>query len=71
MSDFCQVVNSVLAWRGALADNITDRDYVDFTVPRTTEEMANIVLAVNDTFASVGADMRVNHENGVIIPTVR
>lgn len=71
MSDFNQIVNSVIAWRQSLGDAYTTSDYVDFAAPRTAEELADIALTVNTTFNSFDSKMRVDSGfGGVIVPSV-
>lgn len=70
MDNSCQTVNDILLWRQSIGDVIQKDDYLDFSIPRTVEELANLCLVVNTTFASVGSAMRIDNHQGVIIPTV-
>jgi hypothetical protein len=71
MENFCAMVNEIINWRHALGDAITQQDYIDFSVPKTEEELEFITNEVNDSFASFNMDLRVAAENGVLVPRVR
>ena len=67
--DECKLVNDIIDWRMQIGNLVNPTDYLDFTIPRTAEELADMMLAVNSTFASFGMPYRVGSSNGVIIPT--
>lgn len=67
---FCKLVNDVIGWRVGLGDAITQLDYIDFSTPRTTEELVSVTLAVNEAFESFGMSHRVYRHMGVIAPSV-
>lgn len=68
--DECELINGIIAWRTSLGDCINDTDYLDFSIPRTKEEMEYLCSAVNNTFKSFGSKMRVVDHQGTISPAV-
>ena len=67
--DECKLVNDIIDWRMQIGNLVNPNDYLDFTIPRTVDELADMTLAVNSTFASFGMPYRVDHAQGLIVPT--
>jgi hypothetical protein len=67
-SDECGLVNEIIAWRLALGSVISPNEYLDFTGGTSSDEMASLALAVNNSFASFNMPHRVDHANGVMVP---